>query len=179
LLVVGCGILNWESKARKVLASKVLAECFNLQPAAGLVTPPRRYDAILPVNFKGPGVKVSNPVWPAGMYKGATGSTTIWRTNWEVGQLSVFCSMLGYLPIRRNGCRTYLEVEVTVWHYAEADDYEVRVVVRVIGGNDPSELRDAITAARGFCKDMLNILKATPPSMSAKRFRDQLAASQK
>jgi hypothetical protein len=177
ILVVGFGIYDWENKARELLIKLGLAECFNLQPPNPLYLEPRRFDTILPVNFRNPAVAVASPIMPRGFYKGATGSTTLWRTNWQVGERSAIAAALGRPAVRRAKCRTYLEVEVTVWHYAEAGDYEIRVVVRAIGGKERGELMEHVSAAREFCKGMLKALKASPPSSDARKWREQLAAS--
>jgi hypothetical protein len=180
ILVVGLGNCDWESKARAALTKLGLAECFNLQPPNPLLSPPRHFDRILPINFTNPAVAVANPVWPKGHYQGATGSTTIWRTNWEIGERSAVGALFGHKATRKVGVRTYLEVELTVWFYAESGDYEIRVVVRAIGGNNQAELMDHLTAARGFCKVMLKVLQATPPSRDAREWRERaFAASQK
>jgi hypothetical protein len=177
ILVVGLGICDWESKARAVLVKLGLAECFNLQPPNPLFLQPQRFDTILPANFGHPAKAVANPVTPRGFYKGAAGSTTFWRTNWQVGDRSAISAALGRPATRRDKCRTYLEVEVTVWHYLQAGDYEIRIVVRTVGGKDPAELAEHVNAARVFCKEMLKTLQATPPSSDARRWREQYVAS--
>jgi len=176
LLVVGFGYCDWEAMARKVLVNLGLVECFNLQPPNPLVMPPRHFDWLLPVNFKNPLVKVSDPVMPKGFYKGATGSTTVWRTNWQVGERSAIGAMLGHEATRKVGVRTYLEVEVTLWFFAESGDYEIRIVVRALGGKNTGELMDHLRAARAFCQAMLKALKATPPCEAARKFREQTPA---
>jgi len=176
ILVVGFGYCDWETMARSILVKSGLVECFNLQPPNPLVAPPRHYDWLLPINFKNPLVKVPDPVMPKGYYQGATGSTTVWRTNWEIGERSALGAMFGYEATRRVGVRTYLEVEVTLWYFAEAGDYEIRIVVRVIGGKERGELMDHLRAARGFCQTMLKALQKTPPSSDARKWREQAAA---
>jgi hypothetical protein len=177
ILVVGLGACDWETIARSNLVKLGLAECLNLQPPNPLVAPPRRYDRLLPINFKNPELKVSDPVMPKGFYKGATGETTLWRTNWQVGQRSLIGAALGHPATRKVGVRTYLEVEVTSWSFEEAGDYELRLVVRALGGKDRGELMDHLKVAREFCKTMLAALIATPPSSDARAWRDQAASA--
>jgi hypothetical protein len=176
LLVVGSGASDWETKVRTELTKLGLAECFNLQLPKGLVTPPQRYEELLPINFTSPKVKVTDPVMPKNFYPGATGATTIFRTNWEVGNRSLVDIWLGKPATRKVGCRTCLEVDVTVWFYAEAGDYEIRIVVKATGGKDRSELMEHLKAARAFCQTMLKTLQATPPSSDARAWREQAAA---
>lgn len=177
ILVVGLGLIDWETAIRNKLIALGTAECFNLQPPNPIVSPARRYDELLPVNFKAPTLKVPNPEMPKGFYPGASGSTEIWRTNWQLGQRSWLEAKLGRPAVRVTGVRTYLEVEVTEWSYVEAGDYELRLIVRVIGGKDPSELRDHLKVARELCQAMLKTLKNASPSDSARVWREQQVAA--
>jgi hypothetical protein len=175
ILVVGLGACDWETMTRRNLEKLGLAECFNLQPPNPLVIPPRRYDRLLPVNFRNPTLKLANPVMPKGFYKGALGSTMIWRTNWQLGQRSIIEIILHRPATRKSGVRTYIEVEVTSWFYADVGDYEMRLVVRVTGGKDAEELMDHLRVAREFCQTMLKALQAIPPSNSARKWRERQA----
>jgi hypothetical protein len=175
ILVVGLGTCDWETMARRHLVKLGLAECFNLQPPNPLVSPARRYDTILPTNFRNPEKAVPDAVMPKGSYTGGTGNTTLWRTNWQVGERSLIDRMRGKAATRKNGVRTYLEVEVTSWFYEEAGDHELRLVVRALGGKDRGELMEHLKAASEFCKAMLVDLKAARPSSDAQAWRARAA----
>jgi len=175
VLVVGLGRLDWETAIRKKLVELGAVEVFNLQPPNPRISPARRFDELLPVNFKAPALKVITPELTKGFYPGATGATTLWRSNWQSGQRTRVAAWLGKPATRLDGVRTYLEVEVTCWSYVEAGDYEIRLVVRIVGGKERSELVNHIKVGRELCKHMLTMFKATPPSEMARVFRSSSA----
>ena len=178
VLGVGMSQVDFDGVLRDSARKLGLAECKNLQLANKLLIPPRRYDNILPVNFKEPPAVTSNPQMPTLYWPEATGFTTISRTNWQLGERTGLDKLLGKAAVRKNGVRTYLEVETTIWFYAEPHDYEIRFVVNLLGGQDASELRDHLVAARGLCQDMLKAFKNAPPSNEALIVRQRLGQTQ-
>jgi len=177
LLVIGVSAVDWETMARNDLAHLGLAECLNLQPPNALIIPPHHFSRLLPINFKNPLLDVKNPVPPSGSYPGATGSTTVWRTNWQEGGRSLMGALTGGLPQRKKGVRTYIEEEVTAWHYFEANDFEIRFVVRVLPGHDNAEAMRHVVLAQKHCQHMLKALEAKGPSSEGQAFRRGLIAA--
>jgi hypothetical protein len=175
VLGVGMSQVDFDGNLRASAARLGLAECRNLMLANKLIVPPRRYDSLLPVNFKEAPAVVTDPQMPKLFYPEATGFTTISRTNWQLGERTFFDKLRGIPAHRVNGVRTYMEVETTIWFYAEPHDYEIRFVVNVIGGRDPNELHGHLVAARGLCGDMLKAFKNAPPSSESLAIRQKLA----
>jgi hypothetical protein len=171
VLVVGMGACNWESVLRQTALKLGLVECFNLQLQNPIVIPPRRYDEILPINYRPAPAKVVNPQFPKGAFAGAVGATTLSRTNWQIGERSALGRLIGSTPTRKTGVRVNLEVEVTVWFFAEPGDYEIRLVVRAFGRKENPEMPALLKAARTLTQTMLEAFKRTPPSADAARWR--------
>jgi hypothetical protein len=66
-----------------------------------------------------------------------------------------------------------IEIRIVTWYFADVDDYETRIDMRVTQGQNFTANQ---AAAAKLCNDMLALLKGVKPTYSAQAKRCKIAA---
>ena len=131
-----------------------------------------------------------------GAYDGATGTTTVKRHYYciPVRECPFVPSELATLlslgkPVYDRTTRAFVEATVVTWHYAETDDYETRVVLRVLalpegrtGSRSYFVNREPIVVlnekVKRLARDVYMVLRAASPKLRNLQLRRKAVAGQ-
>jgi len=108
-------------------------------------------------------------IMPDGYYQDATGTTTPFRTYYQVGVAE------GSTQVFDKEAHTYLEISAITWRYFETGDYETRFQARIVfvpewdtdkqaWGYRKAPFEKHQLAAIQFCHRILEGLRKSPPS---------------
>jgi hypothetical protein len=181
IVVVGHGFLNLGNAIKQYLLSQKALEVMGRQALPKPLN--NHYSTLKPIRKES---KTSPAIMPEGYFPGANGTTTDYRSLWQMGTQGLLASLLGW-PAKRNPkiIRTYMEISATQWFYGSTGDYETRLLVRVVSpvGYNPilqaychrkGELASHLTLAQNLANHMLEELRAAKPTENAVARRKQL-----
>jgi hypothetical protein len=110
---------------------------------------------------------------PLGYYPGARGLTYFTQQCWTSPSPKPANFWAGVLQACDCTPASQIEIRIVTWYFADVDDYETRIDMRVTQGQNFTADQ---TAAAKLCNDMLALLKGVKPTYSAQAKRCKISA---